>query len=100
MFDLIDDEHDCFDFVNDEDLPTYVLNGDIDGIKYNRIESMVSYLQEKISENKWEGSICITSDFKTATSYDYITTNKSELDSAIDIQKVIKNSINHFSNLH
>lgn len=100
MFELIDDEHDCFDFVNDEDLPTYVLSGDIEGINYSRIESMIAYLHEKIGENKWDGSVCITSNFKSATSYDYITTNKSELDFANDIQKVIENSIKQFSTLH
>jgi hypothetical protein len=100
MFKLIDDEHDCFDFVNDEDLPTYVLSGDIEGIGYNRIESMVNYLEEAIAENKLAGTICITSNFKSATSYDYITTNKSELDLANDIQKVIEKSIRQFSTLH
>lgn len=100
MFELIDDEHDCFDYVDEDDLPTYALSGDIEGVNYNRIESMIEYLHEKIYENKWERSICITSNFKSATSYDYITTNKIEFDSANDIQKVIENSIKQFSTLH
>ncbi len=100
MFELIDDEHDCFDFVNEDDLPTYVLNGEVSGIDYTRIESLISYLQEIINVNRWEGTVCITSNFKTATSYDYITNVENELNFANEIQNVIENSINKFSTLH
>jgi hypothetical protein len=100
MFELIDEEHDCFDFINEDDLPTYVLSGEVSGISYNRIESMIDYLQEKINDNKWEGSVCITSNFKSATSYDYITEIEDELNFSNEIQNVIENSIKQFSNLH
>jgi len=100
MFELIDEEHDCFDLINEDDLPTYVLSGEVSGINYNRIQSMFEYLQEKIKENKWGGSVCITSNFKSATSYDYITEIEAEFNCSYEIQNVIENSIKLFSNLH
>ena len=100
MFEMIDEEHECFDFVNENDLPTYALSGEINGIDYTRIESLINYLKVIINENRLEGTVCIASNFKTATSYDYLTTVEDELNFANEIQNVIENSIKKFSTLH
>ena len=46
MFELIDDEHDCFDYANEDGQPTYVLSGQVIGIENSRTDSLVRHLQD------------------------------------------------------
>jgi len=99
MFELIDEEHECFDYTDGDDIPMYVLSGNVYGIDDSRIGSMITHLQEAI-QHHWKGMISVTSNFKVATGYDYITEIESELDHATEIQSEIDSAINQFRSLH
>ena len=99
MFELIDDDHDCFLYANEDGQPTYVLSGYVKGIDYSRSDSLVTHLQDSI-QSHWKGFISVTSNFKEVTSYDYITEVKSELENSTEIRRLIENSIEQFTCVH
>jgi len=99
MFEIIDEEHDCFDYAIDNEQPTYVLSGYVSGIDYSRTDSLMKHLQDSV-EGKWKGFIAVTGNLKQVTSYDYITEVKSELEDSTEIQRLIEIAIEHFSCLH
>ena len=99
MFELIDAEHDCFDSVNEDGQPTYVLSGQVIGIENSRTDSLVRHLQDSVY-NQFKGFISVSSDLKQVTGYDYITEDLSELNISMEIQRVIEVAIKQFTSLH
>ena len=99
MFELIDDEHDCYDFLNEDGRPTYVLSGCLQGINDSRANTLMNHLQESII-GRWQGEFVVTSNFKSITSYDYITEVESELEDYSKIQRTIEIAIEQFASVH
>ncbi len=99
MFELIDAEHDCFDYVNEDGQPTYVLSGQVIGIENSRTDSLVRHLQDSV-DNQFKGFISVSSNLKQVTGYDYITEDLFELNNSIEIQQLIEIAIKQFIRLH